>query len=128
MGNPGAVQGFLDPTVSSLDDLGGNGADKGIKRVRTNGVYHAFADFLRVKTSRRKALSQNRFVIGPDLRPAHILRAVASAARDVGLTGPGHNTETPTLVPFNSCSNASDNDRTAYLLIEYGPWFVPLRF
>ena len=44
------------------------------------------------------------------------------------LIGPGHSTETPTLVPSSSCSNASDSERTAYLLIEYGPWLVPRRF
>src|SRR5437016_8440017 len=44
------------------------------------------------------------------------------------LIGPGHSTETPTLVPSSSCSNASDSDRAAYLLIEYGPWLVPRRF
>src|SRR5215470_1448695 len=44
------------------------------------------------------------------------------------LTGPGHSTETPTLVPSSSCSNASDRERTAYLLIEYGPWSVLRRF
>src|SRR5215472_11109022 len=51
MANPRAVEGLLDATVSGLDDLCGNGADKGIEGLCTNGVYHAFADLLRVKTS-----------------------------------------------------------------------------
>ena len=37
------------------------------------------------------------------------------------LIGPGHNTETPTLVPSSSCSSASVKDRAAYFVIEYGP-------
>ena len=63
MGNPWAVEGLLDATVSGLDDLGGNGADEGVECFCTDGVHDAFADFLRVKTSRREALSQNCFLI-----------------------------------------------------------------
>ena len=63
MGNPRAVEGFLDATVSGLDDLGGNGADEGVECFCTDGVHDAFADFLRVKTSRREALSQDCFLI-----------------------------------------------------------------
>ena len=44
------------------------------------------------------------------------------------LIGPGHSTETPTLLPSSSCSSASDRESAAYLLIEYGPWLVPRRF
>ena len=63
MGNPRAVERFLDATVSGLDDLGGNSTDKPIECLCANGVHHAFADFLRVKTSSREALSQNCFLI-----------------------------------------------------------------
>src|SRR5580704_14217568 len=31
MGNPRAVEGVLDPAVTGPDDIGGNGADKGIE-------------------------------------------------------------------------------------------------
>src|SRR5262249_55900710 len=57
MGNPRAVEGFLDATVSGLDDLGGNGADERIECLCTDGIHHSFADSLRVKSSRREALS-----------------------------------------------------------------------
>src|SRR5215467_1714091 len=52
MGNPRTVEGFLDAAVSGLDDLAGNGADKRIECLCADGVQHAFADFLRVKSSR----------------------------------------------------------------------------
>ena len=47
--------------------------------------YTALTKALSTPTSRRQALSQNRFLIGPDLRAAHMLWAVAGAARDIGV-------------------------------------------
>src|SRR6516164_7408837 len=118
MGHPRAVQGILDLPVAGLDDIGGDGADKGIECLCLDRVHHAFADLSRIETSGGQALGQYRFVSGADLRPAQVIGAITGAARDIRIDRTRHSTETPTLVPSSSCSNASDSERTAYLLIE----------
>jgi hypothetical protein len=55
MGNPRAAQGILDAAVPGLDDIGGNGADKGIERFHSDRVYHALAYSFRIKSSGGKA-------------------------------------------------------------------------
>src|SRR6516162_2721809 len=81
--NPRAFQSVLDAAMPGPDDIGGNGADKGIKCLRTDRVHYAFADFLRIETCGGEALGQHRFLIGTDLRAAHVVRAVTGAARDI---------------------------------------------
>ena len=85
MANPRAVEGLLDATVSRLDDLGGNCADEGIECLCADGIYDAFADFLRVKPTRLEAFGQGRIFIGANFWPAHMLRTVACATRDIGV-------------------------------------------
>src|SRR5580765_5273205 len=88
MGNPWAVQGILDAAVAGLDDIGGNRSDKGVERLRADRVHHALAHLLRIETRRGEALGQYRFVVGADLRPAHVVGAVAGAARDIRVDRP----------------------------------------
>src|SRR5499427_8793298 len=52
-------------------------------------------------------------LIGSDLLPPICSGRLRAPRGILVLTGPGHSTETPTLVPSNSCSSASDSDRTA---------------
>ena len=89
MGNPRAVQRVLDAAMAGLDDFGGNGADKGIKGLGADRVDDAFADFSRIETSGGQALRQYRFVSGSDLRPAHVVGAITSAARDIRIDRTG---------------------------------------
>jgi hypothetical protein len=121
MGDPRAVEGILDEPVAGLDDIGGDGADKGIECLCLDRVHHASANLSWIETSGGQTLGQHRFVSRPDLRAAHVVGRLRAPRGIFVLTGPGHSTETPTLVPSSSCSNASDSERTAYLLIEYGP-------
>ena len=83
MSNPRAVQGLLYATVAGLNDIGGNGADKGVERLRADRVHHTLAYLRRIKTRRGEAFSQHRFVMRAYLRPAHVIRAVPGAARDI---------------------------------------------
>ena len=83
MGHPRAVQGVLDAAVAGPDDIGGDGADKGIECLSLDRVHHALADLPRIETSGGQALGQYRFVSRPDLRPAHVVGAVTGAARDI---------------------------------------------
>jgi hypothetical protein len=126
--DPRATQRILDPPVAGFDHVGGNGADKGIERLCADRVGDALADPLRIKTRRGEALGQDCLVIRADLRSAHMIGWLRAPRAMFVLIGPGHSTVTPTLVPSSLCSSASDNDRATYLVIEYGPWFVPQRF
>src|SRR5207244_2379754 len=99
MSDPRAVQGILDATVPRLDDIGRNGADKRIERLGTDRVDHAFAHLLGIKTRRGEAFGQCRFFVGTDLRPAQVAGRLRAPRGIFVLTGPGHSTETLTLVP-----------------------------
>ena len=80
MGHPRAIQGILDAPVAGLDDIGGDGADKGIECLSLDRVHHALADLSWIETSGCQALGQYRFVSRPDLRPAHVVGAITAAA------------------------------------------------
>ena len=83
MSYPRAVKGVLDTTMTGSDDICGNGADKGIKRFRTDRVYDTLARLFRIKARRGELFGQHSFIIRPDLRTAHMVGAVASSASDV---------------------------------------------
>ena len=83
MRDPRAVEGVLDAAVADLDDIGGNGADKGIERIRADCIHHAFADYFGIETRGGEACGQCRFLVGADLRPAHVVGTVSGAARDI---------------------------------------------
>ena len=83
MRNPWAVQGFLDAAVAGPDDIGGHGADKGIKRLCADRIHHAFSNLLRIETCGGEPFGQRSFVIGADLWTAHMVRSIAGAAGDV---------------------------------------------
>jgi hypothetical protein len=51
----------------------GTALTKVIKRLRTDRVHYAFADLLRIETCGGEALGQHRFLIGTDLRAAHVV-------------------------------------------------------
>src|SRR5437764_11012984 len=114
--------------VASLDDLSGDGADKGIERLAADRVDDVLPTLFgsRPVVARRSASTASSLarICGP---PRWSGRLRAPRAIFVAI-GPGHSTETPTFVPASSCSSASESERTAYLLIEYGPWSVPRRF
>jgi|SRR6516162_619592 len=92
MGHPRAVQGILDAPVAGLDDIGGDGADKGIEFLCLDRVDDALADLSRIETSGGQTLRQHRFVSRPDLRAAHVVGAITGAARDIRIdrTGADH--------------------------------------
>src|ERR1700756_2463670 len=83
MGDPWTGQRLFDASMAGLDDIDGNGANKGVERLRADRVDDAFAHSLRVETSRGEAFGQSRFFVASDLWPAQVVRAVAGAARDV---------------------------------------------
>src|SRR5437868_6724674 len=60
MRDPWAVQGLLDAAVAVPDDIGGNGADKGIERLRADRVHHALAHLLRIETRRGEPFREHR--------------------------------------------------------------------
>ena len=50
---------FFDAAVTGLDDVSGNGADKGIKRLCTDRVHDAFAHSPRIKTCGGEAFGED---------------------------------------------------------------------
>ena len=90
MRKPRTVEGFLDATVSRLDDLGGNFADEGIECLCADGIYDAFADFLRVKPTRLEAFGQGRIFIGANFRPALWSGRLRAPRGILVSTGPRH--------------------------------------
>src|SRR5215468_11216255 len=83
MRHPRTVQRCLDAAVTGPDDIGGNGANKGIKCLCVDGVDNPRADLLRIKPRRCETLGQYSLVARADLRAAHMVRPVARAAGDV---------------------------------------------
>lgn len=77
------MQGLLDAAVAVLDDLSGHCADEGVECLSADRVDDAVAHFLRIETRGGEPLGQHCFVIGTDLRVAHVVGAIAGAARDV---------------------------------------------
>ena len=122
MRNPFVGQRVLDAAVARLDDIGGHRADESIERLAADRVHHAFPTFARIEARGGEAFGQHGLISGADLavRPYAAGRLRAPRAMLVAI-GPGQSTETPTLVPSSSCSNASDSETAAYLVIEYGP-------
>src|SRR5215469_63220 len=113
MGNSRAVEGFLDATVSGSDNLGRNSANEAHRM----SLYGWRPPRVHRLSLGRDFSSRPARPKPPDLRPAICSGRLRAPCWILVLTGPAQNTETPTLVPSNSCSGASDSDRTAYLLI-----------
>src|SRR5438046_9999879 len=89
MRDPGAVERLRESAVAPRYGIGRDRADKGVERLRADRVDDALADRLRIETGRREALGQHRLVARARQGAAHMLRAVAGAARDIRVVWTG---------------------------------------
>ena len=117
------VNGFLNATAASLDDICRHGADKGVERVHTDRRSPTSFGSVGVSVLCPGPTNTN-IAYGAPNRPSHMGGPQVRANEEAVLAEPLADAGLAWYLPVRA---ASDSERAAYLLIEYGPWLVPRR-
>jgi hypothetical protein len=95
MGHPRAVQGILDAPVAGLDDIDGDGADKGIEFLCLDRVDDALADLSRIETLVARRSDNTASSVGRICGPPMWSGRLRAPRGIFVLTGPGRTTGEP---------------------------------